>query len=623
MKSKFLNKTILLGAMALTGSLTACEDYLTLYPTDSITKEDFWTSRNDVENVRAAAYYQMTQTTNNILVWGEFRSDNLVLNKMDQKVYRYLQDAVLQPSEGIYNWASMYQGINYCNEVLENGQRMLESGVDPSFTESDWAPIKAEMIGLRSLYYFYLVRAFRSVPYVTKSVSSDAEAMAARIEATPGDVILEHLIADVEEALPKAAVNYGNLVDNKGRFNYLSLRALLADMYLWRACMVKSAAKKGFPITNEQGETLNKEQESALSAKLLEKSVEYADFVLKELKREYDERLALMTNPLPLLKNQPFPLIRSIAGTFLTFDAAYTAVFGSKNSTESILELQFDGTNVSNKTLGSMLFGNPDGVYSTGVMAANPVLFSSVASVDPAKGYGRTDLRYLSYAFKAEGVSSNTYSVIKSVATDIAAEDATDMSKGYASVLTSFRTHNNQTASWPVYRLADIMAIKAEAIARLKHADINNPNYYESTAYHLMNNLFARNNPGADSSANTSLEHHCPRLRSENVAGTRYANYSNNLLYLVYCERQREFLGEGKRWFDIVRECEFRGETKDVLNDWVGSSTNVRNRLRSIWSLYNPIYLEEIKVNGVGFGNKGGKLVQNPVWEKYMPNTIE
>lgn len=112
-------------------------------------------------------------------------------------------------------------------------------------------------------------------------------------------------------------------------------------------------------------------------------------------------------------------------------------------------------------------------------------------------------------------------------------------------------------------------------------------------------------------------------MRSENVAGTRYANYSNNLLYLVYCERQREFLGEGKRWFDIVRECEFRGETKDVLNDWVGAATNVRNRLRSIWSLYNPIYLEEIKVNGVGFGNAGGKLVQNPVWEKYMPNTIE
>lgn len=622
MKSKFLNKTILLGAVALTGSLTSCEDYLTLYPTDSITKEDFWNSRNDVENVRAAAYYQMTQTTSNILTWGEFRSDNLVLNKMDQKVYRYLQDAVLQPSENIYSWQAMYQGINYCNEVLENGQKMLESGKDPSFTESDWAPIKAEMTGLRSLYYFYLVRAFRSVPYVTKSVSSDAEAMAARIEATPGDVILENLIADVEAVLPVAAVNYGSAVDNKGRFNYLSLRALLADMYLWRACMVKSASKKGFPITNEEGATLTKEQESALSAKLLEKTVEYADYVLKELKREYDERLAQQTNPLPLLKNQPFPLIRSTAGGFLTFDVAYNSVFGSKNSTESILELQFDGTNVSNKTLGNMFFGNPSGSYTTGVMAANPVLFSSVASVDPAKGYGRTDLRFLSYAFKQEG-ASNTYSIIKGVATDVAASDATDMSKGYNSVFSAFRNHNNQTASWPVYRLADIMLIKAEAIARLKHTDINNPNYYETTAYHLVNNLFARNNPGADSSANTSLQHHCPRLRSENVAATRYANYSNNLLYLVYCERQREFLGEGKRWFDIVRECEFRGETKDVLNDWVGSATNVRNRLRSIWSLYNPIYLEEMKVNGVGFGNAGGKLVQNPVWEKYMPNTIE
>ena len=92
-------------------------------------------------------------------------------------------------------------------------------------------------------------------------------------------------------------------------------------------------------------------------------------------------------------------------------------------------------------------------------------------------------------------------------------------------------------------------------------------------------------------------------------------------LKLAFNERQREFLGEGKRWYDIVRECEFRGATKDVLSDWVGLSSTVRNRLRSLWSLYNPIYLEELKVNGKEYGSKTGNLVQNPAWEKYMPKS--
>lgn len=51
----------------------------------------------------------------------------------------------------------------------------------------------------------------------------------------------------------------------------------------------------------------------------------------------------------------------------------------------------------------------------------------------------------------------------------------------------------------------------------------------------------------------------------------------------------------------------------------MGASTSVRNRLRHIISLYNPIHVDELKANGKGYGNGDGKLVQNPTWERYMP----
>ncbi len=87
-----------------------------------------------------------------------------------------------------------------------------------------------------------------------------------------------------------------------------------------------------------------------------------------------------------------------------------------------------------------------------------------------------------------------------------------------------------------------------------------------------------------------------------------------DLLTLVYNERQREFAAEGKRWFDVVRQCEAQNSNNLVLSDYISLSTSVRNRLRQLYSVYSPIYSEEIKVNGVEYG---GNLTQNPVWDRY------
>ena len=119
MNSKIFKQLLVAGAVVvLGGGMTSCEDYLTLYPTTSITEEEFWNTRNDVNNVRASAYYQLTQCTGKILAWGEFRSDNVELSDMSKANYRYMQEAVLQPSENLYDWSAFYKGINFCNKVL-------------------------------------------------------------------------------------------------------------------------------------------------------------------------------------------------------------------------------------------------------------------------------------------------------------------------------------------------------------------------------------------------------------------------------------------------------------------------------------------------------------------------
>lgn len=654
MKRNIFTNFLLVGATALTGIFASCEDYLTLYPTDSITGEDFWTTSNDVNNVRAAAYYQLTQCEKNIVDWGEMRSDNVTLNEVTKTEYRYLQEGVLQPVEGMFNWANMYKGINLCNEVLENGQRMIDKNIDPSFTRNNWLSIKAEMISLRALYYFYLVRAYRNVPLVLQSVSTDKEALASRKEAIPGQVVLDSMINQVKAAQLYANQAYGSARDNKGRWTVTSMNALLADMSLWRACMVKGARNKAtlandssFLVKNNKGVTLTENEEKALATELLLNTVKYCDDVLKRMKGEYD--LGLQNNLFVSdeERRQPFPLYRNIDREFEFEDLPYSSVFGNNNSNESVFELQHDQTNNRNTTYSTFYYGDPKGTFRAGIVAANPTLFSVANSADPTKGYGRTDLRYLAYGLydAAGSKNSNTIPIIKGVATSYSVADRKEVARGIVGNY-SFRNNNAMDASWPVYRLADIMMMKAEAIARLRTKYINNDTYSDREAYSLVDHLFARNNPGANITDPSSTEY---IARLENLdkmerkpwtefTGEQREEFTNKmkkshsgfsggegtseLLHCIYAERQREFLGEGKRWFDLVRECEFRAHKnapKDVLNDWMNASSIVRNRLRTFWALYNPIFVEELKVNSPIYGDKKGKLVQNEAWEIYMP----
>lgn len=619
--------------VVLGGGMTSCEDYLTLYPTTSITEEEFWNTRNDVNNVRASAYYQLTQCTGKILTWGEFRSDNVELSDMSKANYRYMQEAVLQPSENLYDWSAFYKGINFCNKVLEHGQQMVDKGTDPSFTNVEWQPMKAEMVSLRALYYFYLVRSFRNVPFVRHSISTDAEALVAREKAVPGQVIMDSLIHEVEAVLPTAAINYGRNSSNKGRWTRTSIHALLADMYLWRAGMVYNGRAKGFPVVNEKGDTLSAAQEKSLATDLMKKTISHADYVIKEQMDEFKLNLDLNNVPQDDKRRaQTYPLIQSEASSSGIFDAGYSDVLGSQNSSESVFELQYDGVNVKNGVITEMYYGNSgSGGYKSGLMLANPSLFSKDAPVDPAKGYGRTDMRFVSYALRTdESAKTNAVSIVKGAAKNVfinfsgtALGDITKSTGSY-----SMQEASSQSTNWPVYRLSDMMTLKAEAMARL--AGFGLPDYPERDTYRILDELFRRNNPTADTVAAAS-NLFCKRLRSykafkaeDDKDGTgwkkRYEDYGSPLK-LAFNERQREFLGEGKRWYDIVRECEFRGATKDVLSDWVGLSSVVRNRLRSLWSLYNPIYLEELKVNGKEYGSKTGQLTQNPAWEKYMPKS--
>lgn len=635
-------KTIFAGMLAMT-ALSSCEDFLTVLPTDRIAEENYWKTKGDLDNVRAAAYQKLTtgDITSRIMFWGELRSDNVTINNFSQTAVLYALQGNLQPTNNIFSWKDFYTGINYCNKVLEHGQLMVNDGRDPSFREGDFLPYKAEMSALRGLYYFYLVRAFRNVPYVTKSVSTDKDAWEyGPIGVTNGEVILQDQIRIIEEYKNSAATNYGRLSENKGRFTKMSIRALLADMYLWRGCMLLNHGDKekregvskqinftDVPVvangdttgyTLADGTPIDTTYTNAQAKMCFQKAIDYSTEAMDMLKAEYIREMGGEHNIPARLRDLPYPLLQNVVNTFNTLDNAYNRVFGDGNSSESFFEVQFDGSTNINRVPTSY-FSVYDGTLKPQAVAASSVLWGNGNTVDPVTGFGKTDFRLWATLTYKENA---TMAFSKYITSEISINNAKDV---YREADLSYNNTSNLHTNFSIYRLTDMMLVKAEAIARL-YPTAKGEQLRE--AYNLVNYIFARNNPALGAQANkaqltsTDLntasgieEYRAERLNKDYCRASGNSTNTdldaNHLLQLIYKERQREFVVEGKRWFDLVRQGEaiysYGSGVDELFRTYIGVSSAVRNRLRNLNSLYCPIHNEEIKVNN--------KLVQNPVWK--------
>lgn len=647
-RKKTYTKLLLAGSMVvMSGALTSCNDFLTILPTDQIPEESFWQDKNDLDGVLAGAYEKLSQSslTGRIIQWGEIRSDNLAQNDMAQTDITLVQSAILQPTNSIFDWSGFYTGINYCNQVLEKGLAMTTPGqeVDPSFNRTDYKAIAAEMLALRSLYYFYLVRAYRDVPYITSAYYSDQQATADYPAATPGVAILGDCIDTLETEINFAVKDFGNDEDNKGRFTRLGVKALLADMYLWRACLLKNYVSKpnlsdarvnlsDVANTNEDGTQASGYKTAdgvditdaycnELSNTCLNKSIEYATEVINEIKVDYDEYIERIGNQATSeQKTQPYPLYLNTVGTGSSVtDNVYSENVGTQNSRESILELQYDGTSTTNSTINTYFSNHESGVFTAQYMTLSNTLIANAATVNPDIGFGMTDFRLLETCYYESSESNKP--IHKFYANSISIPDYQDVGTDKISSSPSYRT-SQMDAHWPIYRLADMMLIKAEAIARLGTTDKETLR----EGYRLVNQLFKRNNPALvdDVSKTTDEKYVCDRVSDTygetSATDHTFAKTAADLLPLVYHERQREFVAEGKRWFDIVRLAEAAFDpsdsksVKNTVSNYISLKTSVMNRLTSLWGYYCPIYSEEIKINGV---ENGGKLEQNPVWDRY------
>ena len=558
--------------------MTSCSKFLEIEPLNEIVLENFWNEKADVDGIIAGCYsgLQTDAMVSRMIIWGEARSENIgagLNSNNDVNLLNVLNENIMA-TNGYTTWEGFYNIINRCNTVIKYAPQVAAS--DPSYSESELQANIAEMVALRSLCYFYLIRTFRDVPFSTEAYTDDNQKF--DLPATKFDDVLDSLINDLERVKGQAVKYYPTTTPlyQTGRITQDAIHAMLCEMYLW---------KKDY-----------------------ERCIYYADLVIESKKTIAEELLAMGSiggyigsstssgssaferyNGYPLVSEQ---LMSGYYGN------AYGTLFGSDVESERaqarqeiIFQLVFKDDPSSNSmpsnSAVSKLYGNAN--VTRGYLAPSDYLFDDIA-----KESGRTifddrnkniDARLYENCNKAFK-SINKYTT-RGVQISAAGTSSTPTSIAYVDMYSD----GNNGSNWVIYRLTDIMLLKAEALTQMLREGSDNETIAYNTpilaqAFRLVNAINKR------SVCQTTLQ--------DTLVANDF-NTKSKMEELVLQERQRELMFEGKRWYDLVRRSQRDGNTQTLVNAALRKVTTggslIQNKLSKMDAIYWPYNNDEIKVN--------------------------
>lgn len=499
------NRNIIVGlaltvVMVMTGG---CNAWLDIYPENQQTSDNFWKSKEEVQEVLMGAYSCLrTGCYEKILQWGEIRGDIVKLGEGKTTNEEKIKSLEIMEDNAVCKWEDFYKVIARANSIIKYSESVLDE--DITYTQKQSDANVAEAVWLRSLCYFYLVRTFGEVPLVLNAYVDDSEAY--EIPKSSEETILNQLISDLTTYAVHCKYAYDKDWELRGRATRWAYYALLADVYLW-----KGEYQNAYETCN----------------KILEPEGGACQFELLQSETWYD-------------------------------------LFYPGNSEESIFELQWDNQYNQTNNLYTWFFnGTEKNRYV--ISATGLALFESDANAADVRGANASYLIESSYDGKFWKYAGT----------------------GRYGDGGGLRGSTQRDANLIIYRLADIYLIKAEALAMMgQYQDMLDVlNVFRAHRGYVENSL------------------------------TTLPSTPREALLMVIDERSREFIAEGKRWFDILRTAKrddyaYKDYVTEALLSGVAAKDYQiwKSRLSDENSYYLPVYKTEVE-------NSNGVIKQNPYYE--------
>lgn len=537
-------------------TLSSCSDYLDVLPLNEVVLENYWTKKDDVTSELNGCYESLTSegSLERMGIWGELRSENLVQgSNLENKYVEILKENIL-PTNDLTKWEDFYRTINRCNILLNYADGVQK--LDPNYTEAQMRANKAEATFIRDLCYFYLIRTFRDVPMVFEPSIDDLQDY--KVPATPMMEALKMLSDDLEKVKDDAVLRYvddskmtnseasSQAYENCAKVTRVAIYTLLADIYLWR------------------GE--------------YDKAISCCDYVINFKKNQYKERVAKKGQMNDMFLFNGIPMIRESLANSKTCGNAFNEIFGYGNengfSFESIFELGYKKGNEGN-VKNNYIYKFYSGQNIIGGFAAPEDYYQNVTS-GTNDYFAKNDCRVYENIIEQSG----KYIIGKytNYRPNLENDNVTDFkSLKYKPEPISYNYHN-----WIIYRLSDVMLIKAEACIMK-----NDPDF--QTAFSLINSI------------NKRARNYTENVKSDSLAFSAYSSNKEEMEKLLMLERKREFMFEGKRWFDLVRKSLRDGNTNYLANEATKkqkeNAVAIKIQFADINTIFWPYNREELKKN--------------------------
>jgi len=500
-------KYILLSITILSGS---CKKFLVEEPFSLKTPSELLQTESSAQAFVIGLYDKLSNTPNSrsfsagLLVVANFGTDDFAGKGNTSQAYADYMNYTYTSSEETLDliWKNFYAGINQASDIINN---------IPSSPLSDASKNKygAEAKFMRAFFYFYFVRMFGGVPLITTATTS-LDPNAFNTKRASIQEVYNQIIKDLKEAAPMLPEVSQTPA---GRATRGAALAMLTKVYLTMASYGKYKSVAGYEWVNVPEAFTN----------------------------------AVSTGQ-QVLAIPDYALLSDYGSIFEV---------PTENNPETIFSVQFEGS--------SKVSGKGGGLANLFAPASNGDINLSRGGQNNARPTQNLINKY------ATGDTRKTRNIVNfSYKGCVEVPGATTLALTYAG---KFRKpcgfdgqHFSDPINLPLFRLADVMLMVAEADAELNNGAAT------ARALKLVTDLRVK------------------RYLSTVVPSAPTGNF----LDFIFDERSRELCYEGQRWFDLVRTGRLINAVKSTLLSV--STTTAPANIQPKHYLY-PIPLNEILNN--------------------------
>lgn len=477
-----MKKYIYISIFSLGLLTTSCENFLDRSPKSDISVDMYWETEQDLKTWNAGMYDGLQNTLQTgWFDWGELRGGTFAPRGTGWDTNLLYNG--LTSTSGSSSWKNLYATIYRANAGIKYIPEV-------PVVETVAAPYLAQAYAMRALMYFYAIRVWGDVPMITEPLE-DSETQERYYGRASIQDIKTLMMADLETAMELFGPESKNIAAaSKYYLNRGSAMALKLDVLMWyrnydEALVVANDLidKYGYelaPNSSYIGQFLAPGESKEMILNL------FWNYIEDDKGFGYSQRIASGSNTIQYHPTKEM----------------FNELIGRKYESDSRINLVLDTLWISQKIAGYGVKSISNETYENfyANQYGNPTEFQVKCP------------KFAVYSATAIDKKAPGYIYPKN------AEDNTQM---------------------PIYRLADILLLKAEALVQCSTPDLQG-------AIDIVNDI------------------------RERAGWTREAtitdyNTVDKVLKLVIDERTIELWAEGKHWFDLVRN----NKVKEYLDPYM------------------------------------------------------